>query len=335
MRVKENYSLKDHNSFGIDVAAAHFVRAESIKDLQAAIALQIRPTLILGSGSNMLFSKRYEGLIIHNAIPNIEIIEEESDHSVIEVGGGVVWHELVMWCVSRDFGGLENLSLIPGTVGAAPIQNIGAYGVEFDQIFEGLDAIEIATNQSKTFAKQDCRFGYRTSIFKNDLKGQYVITKVRMKVTKDQHTYNTSYGAIEAKLKEGNKALTIETISEAVIQIRQSKLPDPSQVGNAGSFFKNPIVSNDKFDILQQNYPDVPSYPMGSDEVKIPAAWLIEKCGWKGYRRGDAGIYQNHALVLVNHGHATGAELFELAMGVQSSVQEIFDITLEPEVNIY
>ena len=247
----------------------------------------------------------------------------------------MIWHDLVLWCISRDFGGLENLSLIPGTVGAAPIQNIGAYGVEFDSVFEGLEAVDMKTGAVYHFSKADCQFGYRDSIFKRSLKGRFAITAVYVRLTQSDHQINTNYSAIRTYLDQHKiKDPTIGQVSEAIIAIRRSKLPDPKHLGNGGSFFKNPILDQDKYVSLQQMYPDIPGYQQSEHKVKVPAAWLIERCGWKGYRSGDAGIYDKHALVLVNFGHASGMALYQLALAVQESVQAVFAVTLEPEVNI-
>ena len=333
MKILENYSLKEYNSFAVAAMASSFVKVTTVAELQEAVQVPVSPKLVLGGGSNILFVNSYPGLVIYNGILGIEVSEETSNAVILKVGGGVIWHELVLWTLARDYGGIENLSLIPGTVGAAPIQNIGAYGVEFAQVFVRLHAVEIETGRTKIFEKEDCDFGYRNSIFKQTWKGKFAIHQVEIKLTKNQHDINTSYGSIESEL-DGLDAPTIQDVSQAVIAIRQSKLPDPGQLGNAGSFFKNPIIHQDHFTSLRMDYPDMPFYTAGEDLVKIPAAWLIESCGWKGFRKDDAGIYSNHALVLVNHGHATGQQIHQLAHAIQASVREVYQIELVPEVNI-
>lgn len=304
-------------------------------DLSDVIELGHRPIMILGDGSNVLFARDYQGLIIHNSIQGISIIEQNDQFALVEVGGGVIWHELVLWALDHHLGGIENLSLIPGTVGAAPVQNIGAYGVEFDTVFHSLMAMDLETGQMKKFDKVDCGFSYRDSVFKSELRGKYCITRVCLQLDKKPHVLQLAYGGITSTL-EGNNVVdpTIRDVSDAVISLRQSKLPDPNMLGNAGSFFKNPVIDYSQFEMLRNLYPDMPSYDVDIDRKKIPAAWLIEMAGWKGFRKGDAGIYEKHALVLVNHGEATGPEMFELAMAVQTSVEEIFGIKLEMEVNV-
>ncbi len=334
MTILENHSLKQLNSFGVEASAAYFIAVKSIEDLIRAVQLPIEPKLILGGGSNILFAHHFDGLIIHNEIVGISTIHKSSDRATVRVGGGVIWHDLVEWSLAHDLGGLENLSLIPGTAGAAPVQNIGAYGVEFEEVFKCLQAVELGTGVQRVFHKEDCDFGYRNSIFKGTLKGQFAIAEIDIELTHRDHTLNTAYGSIREELASINGDPTIQDVSNAVISIRRSKLPDPSIIGNAGSFFKNPVISEARFNQLIQDYPDMPSYLVDENQVKIPAAWLIEKCGWKGYRKGDAGIYDKHALVLVNHGAAGGDDLHELALAVQASVAKIFSIELIPEVRI-
>jgi UDP-N-acetylmuramate dehydrogenase len=290
--------------------------------------------MILGGGSNILFLKNYQGLIIRNAIEGIEILSRKDNQVVVEVGGGVIWHDFVCWALSHNFGGLENLSLIPGTVGAAPIQNIGAYGVEFDAVFHSLTAVNLDTGITRRFNKEDCGFGYRNSIFKESLKDKYLITRVQIKLSTDHHKLCLDYGDIIKTLSEWEiDHPTIRDVSDAVIAIRSSKLPDPKIIGNAGSFFKNPLIDTSDYEALLGPYPDMPCYPSKPGMVKIPAAWLIEQAGWKGFRKGDAGVYEKHALVLVNHGNATGEEMHQLAEGIKASILEIFNISLESEVN--
>jgi UDP-N-acetylmuramate dehydrogenase len=269
-------------------------------------------------------------------IQGIELLREDDDHVYLGVGAGVNWHELVLFCVRHGYAGMENLSLIPGTVGAAPMQNIGAYGVELEQVFDSLTAIHTLKNEQRTFSHADCQFGYRESVFKRELKDQYVITNVRFRLDK-RPTFHTRYGAIQETLTGmgvSHDDLSIKAISEAVIRIRRSKLPDPAQIGNAGSFFKNPEVSKAQFDALKEQFDTLPGYPLGDDVVKIPAGWLIEQAGWKGYRSGDAGVHTKQALVLVNYGNATGQDLLALAGQVQDSVQEKFGVVITPEVNV-
>ncbi len=334
--IQEHVNLSDFNTMGIAARARYFVSASSEMQLKQALeehkALNT-PLLMLGGGSNLLFVKDFDGLVIHVAIPGIEVIQENEQEVLVKAGAGENWHKLVMHAVEKGWGGIENLSLIPGSVGAAPIQNIGAYGVELEEVFVSLEAIEIKTGNRRTFTHSECRFGYRDSIFKNELKGKYAITHVTLRLQKSPKI-NTSYKALSAELSNRNiQNPTIKQVSDAVIHIRQSKLPDPAKIGNTGSFFKNPVIEQSRFKKLQKNYPDVPHYPAG-DAVKIPAAWLIDQCGWKGKRFGDAGVHKMQALVIVNYGEATGKEIWELAQKIQSSVKQTFGITLMPEVNV-
>lgn len=334
MKVEQNISLKPYNSFGIDVKAAYF--AEFNNENEAVELLQeygkYRP-LILGGGSNILFKGNYEGIVLRNKIKGIRIVKENTTEAVIECGGGEVWNDLVNFAVSRNLGGLENLSLIPGSAGAAPIQNIGAYGVEQKDSFESLEAFLINKKTIQVFEANDCAFGYRDSIFKRTLKGNFVILKVRYRLSKFP-VINTEYGAIREKLNAlGITAPGIADVSKAVTEIRKSKLPDPAIIGNAGSFFKNPIVSHEMFIHLKSQYPNIPSFP-AENGIKIPAAWLIETCGWKGYRKGDAGCHIHQPLVLVNYGKASGNEIYNLSEEILQSVKERFGIVLEREVNV-
>jgi len=275
----------------------------------------------------------FKGMVIHINLKGLKLQEENNETIIVEVGAGENWHQLVMHSVEKGWGGIENLSLIPGSVGAAPIQNIGAYGVELDQVFVSLEAMAIETGETKTFNKKECQFAYRDSIFKNSLKGKYVITSVTLRLQKNP-VINTSYSALAEKLKEeGVENPDIEDVSKAVIGVRQSKLPDPAEIGNTGSFFKNPIISQKQYTKLKQQYPDIPHYPAG-DEVKIPAAWLIDQCGWKGKRFGDAGVHKMQALVIVNYGMATGKEIWHLAQRIRNSVKEKFGVSLTSEVNV-
>lgn len=309
---------------------------ESTVALQEILVRQKGKVKILGGGSNILMINDLSELVIKIAIPGIRL-ERTFQHAVyISAGAGVNWHDLVLYAIQNNWGGLENLSLIPGTVGAAPIQNIGAYGVELKDIFHKLEAVEVETGTVRIFRKKDCRFGYRNSIFKNERKGQYVITRVWFKLSKPPHVIHDSYGAIRTVLTErGIPQPTIKDISDAVIDIRRSKLPNPAEIGNAGSFFKNPVVDQTVFKAIQDHYPGLPHYPQSDGRVKLPAGWLIEQCGWKGKRVGDAGVHARQALVLVNHGNATGTEIFQLAQKIQASVRQKFKIILEMEVNVW
>lgn len=330
--MKENISLKELHTFGLAVNAAQYTLVETEEELQELLPLPVEH-LILGGGSNMLFTKDFEGLVVHNKIRGIELVEEDDQTVLIRVGGGEVWHQLVLWCIEKGYAGLENLSLIPGSVGAAPIQNIGAYGVELKDVFDRLEAINLSTGDLETLYVQDCAFGYRDSLFKRKAKGKYFITRVLLRLSK-QADFNVSYGAIQQVLENSKTPLSIRSISNAVIQIRTQKLPDPKEIGNSGSFFKNPIVANSKVKEAQKKYPSIPVYPMDDHHSKLAAGWLIDQLGWKGYRKGDAGIHKQQALVLVNYGNAKGSEIWELAQEIQASVYEKFGILLEPEVNI-
>lgn len=337
MNIRHNISLKNYNTFGIEVFAENFVEANSVTDLQEIIKLNYPEKFLLGGGSNMLLTKNIDNaLVIHLNIKGKEITRQDGDFVYIKAHAGENWHEFILWCLDQGLGGLENMSLIPGNVGTAPIQNIGAYGKELKDNFVSCDTIEIATGKVKTFNKKDCNFGYRNSVFKNELKGQYIITSVIFKLTKRNHTTNTSYGAINTELASKNITVpTLSDISNAVIAIRQSKLPDPKVLGNSGSFFKNPVVSNTIFEKFKTNFPDAPSYSVSDTETKIPAGWLIEQAGFKGKRFGDAGVHKNQALVLVNYSNATGQEIWDLAMKIKSVVFDKFGIEINPEVNIY
>jgi UDP-N-acetylmuramate dehydrogenase len=334
--IHENYSLKNLNTFKIDVRSRYLSEVNSLQDIYNIIDDKIfkkNKHLVLGGGSNVLFTKDFDGLTILNRLKGIEVVNEDANHIYVKGNAGEIWHLFVLHCVNNNWGGLENLSLIPGCVGAAPMQNIGAYGVEIKDTFYQLEAIEIATQKLVTFNKSDCEFGYRESIFKNKAKNQYIITSVTFKLDKSPR-FNTSYGAIEQELEKMKVTeLTIKNISQAVINIRKSKLPDPNQIGNAGSFFKNPVISYNQFNHLKEKYPQIVSYP-ADNGVKIAAGWLIEQCGWKGFREKDYGVHQNQALVLVNYGSATGTEIYQLSEQIIQSIKDNFGITLEREVNI-
>tara|TARA_R110002153_G_scaffold44225_4_gene124683 strand:+ start:9588 stop:10604 length:1017 start_codon:yes stop_codon:yes gene_type:complete len=336
MDIRKDISLKKYNTFGIDAKAKFFCEINSIADLKKALSLQGYPTLfVLGGGSNMLITKDLENLVLHINLKGIEVISENKDEAIIKVSAGENWHKMVLWTLDHDYGGLENLSLIPGNTGTAPIQNIGAYGVELKDTFVSCDAMEIATQELKTFTKEECQFGYRDSYFKNEGLGKYIITSVSFKLTKRNHKLNVDYGAIVSELQ--NSGITnpsIKDVSNAVIAIRKSKLPDPKELGNSGSFFKNPVVDKQQFDNFTKMNPTAPFYKVAENEFKIPAGWLIEQCGYKGKRFGDAGVHKNQALVLVNYGDASGAEIIDLAENIIDSVLKRFGIVISPEVNI-
>jgi UDP-N-acetylmuramate dehydrogenase len=336
LQIQENVSLKNFNTFGIDVSAKYFVEighedelAELFMDPQW---LQVE-RLVLGGGSNMLLVKNFDGLVVRI---NIRGIDHRINHNevFIEAGAGEVWNDLVNFCVAREYAGVENLSLIPGSVGASPIQNIGAYGVELKDVFHSCRAFEIATDSFRTFTNEDCRFGYRDSIFKNELKEKYIITSVKFKLSLIPNL-NLKYGAIEQELaNRGITQPTIAEVSQVVSHIRVSKLPDPSTIGNAGSFFKNPVITTDQFQQVYSKFPETVNYPAGDGQVKLAAGWLIEQCGWKGKVVGHTGTWKNQALVLVNHGGATGEEVYSLSSQIIDSVYRKFGVLLEREVNI-
>ena len=336
MNIQENISLKPYNTFGIDAKAKYFSSFATINDLQEILLSPFsngNAQFVLGGGSNILLTKDFDGAVLKNEIKGIEQIKEDEDHVYIKVGAGENWHQFVLYCVNKNFAGIENLSLIPGNVGASPMQNIGAYGVEIKDVFHELEAFHKKEKTTQKFSLNDCEFGYRESVFKSKYKNQFVITNVTYRLNK-KPSFNTSYGAINNELeKMGVKELSIQTISQAVINIRSSKLPDPKEIGNAGSFFKNPIISNDKFEELKKQFPNMVAFP-SSYKTKLAAGWLIEQCGWKGYRKNDAGCYPKQALVLVNYGNAGGKEIFELSEEIIQSVKNKFGIVLEREVNI-
>ncbi|MEZ4926217.1 MAG: UDP-N-acetylmuramate dehydrogenase [Saprospiraceae bacterium] len=335
MQIHQNYSLKELNTFGIGVKAEHFAELQNIQDLQEAIRNPIRPLLLLGGGSNLLFTNDVKGLVLKVSISGIRVVREFKNRVWVEAGAGVNWHQLVLWAVQHNYGGIENLSLIPGTVGAAPVQNIGAYGVELKDVFVKLKAVDLTTGKLNTFFNSDCAFGYRDSIFKKAAKGKFCITSVVLSLSKTNHRLKLSYGDIHKTLEQNKVSQPdIADISKAVIQIRSSKLPDPAKIGNCGSFFKNPESDQTKLREIQVHFPNVPFYELPKNKVKIPAGWLIEQCGWKGKRVGNTGSYEKQALVLVNHGGATGEEVSQLAQDIIASVQQKFGIRLEPEVNI-
>ncbi|MEO0413832.1 MAG: UDP-N-acetylmuramate dehydrogenase [Verrucomicrobiota bacterium] len=337
MEVLEQHSLQPYNTFGLEAKAAFFTEAKNLDDLRDAKRFADErglQYLILGGGSNVLLSGDYDGLVVVNALRGITAEKLPSGGVALTAQSGENWHELVLHCVEQGYGGIENMSLIPGCVGAAPLQNIGAYGVELKDVFIRLEALNLETFAVETFDKVACQFGYRDSFFKREGKGKYWVTSITLQLTEENHQINTSYGAIEQTLDEwGIDQPTISDVSKAVIHIRQSRLPDPAVLGNSGSFFKNPVIPQELFESVQADYPDVPNYPAGEGFVKLPAAWLIEKCGWKGKRVGNTGCHEKQALVLVNHGGATGSEIMQLSSDIQASVLEQFQIRIEPEVN--
>lgn len=338
IRLSEEQSLRAYNTFHIEAKAKIFCTISSEAE---AIALfrsesyKSKSSLILGGGSNILFTKDFDGLVIQNKLTGVSIEAQDDDTITLNVASGELWHAFVLHCVDNNWGGVENLSLIPGTVGAAPMQNIGAYGSEIKDVVVFVDTIDRTTGDKRRFTADECQFGYRESIFKHQVKEKYFISSVTLRLTKKNHQLNTSYGAIKDTLLSMNvSSPTIRSISDAVIAIRKSKLPDPAVIGNAGSFFKNPVVTVDQYNTLKKSYPTIPGYFSDNQYVKIPAGWLIEQDGWKGKKFGDAGVHVHQALVLVNYNDAKGSDIYELAMKIQSSVQSKFNITLTPEVNI-
>ncbi|TCD02550.1 UDP-N-acetylmuramate dehydrogenase [Pedobacter psychroterrae] len=336
--VQEYKSLKAYNSFGIDVKSHYFIEIfteSALTELLHSAIVRQQKLLVLGGGSNVLFTQDFDGLVIKVSIPGISAAaQEDGDEVIVTAGAGVVWNDLVNYCVAHDFAGIENLSLIPGTVGASPIQNIGAYGVELKDVFHSCKAYEIASGQARTFSFEGCRFGYRDSIFKNELKNKYIITSVSFRLSKVA-SLHTKYGAIQDELAKRNiNHPGIADVSTVVAHIRVSKLPDPSTIGNAGSFFKNPVIDQSQFQQLIAQFPGVVNFPVGSDKVKIAAGWLIEQCGFKGKVVGNTGTWKNQALVLVNHGGATGHEVYSFSEQIIKDVDAKFGIQLEREVNI-
>lgn len=343
MKIQSNISLKRYNTFGIDVLAKYFASFNSTDtlgqllqyhDARAATQKNQTPILVLGGGSNMLFTKNFEGIVLKNEITGIEIVKEDEKYVYVKAGAGENWHQFVLYCINNNLAGIENLSLIPGNVGASPMQNIGAYGVEIKDVFHSLEAFHLKEKVIEIFNLNDCAFGYRESVFKKKYKNQFVITGVTYRLNK-KPVFNTSYGAIEQELeKMGVKDISIKAVSDAVINIRSSKLPNPAEIGNAGSFFKNPEVEKSVFDILHSIFPGIVGYALPNGNIKLAAGWLIEQCGWKGYRNGDAGCHAKQALVLVNYGNAKGEEIFALSEAIIASVKEKFGVVLEREVNI-
>ena len=334
MKITEQASLLPFNTFNIDAKAAYLIEYDSVEDLQEVLKLNLvanNKLLHVGSGSNLLFMADYDGVVLHSDVRFIRQVAETADSILVEAGGGVVWDDFVAWCVEKGFGGVENLSLIPGEVGASAVQNIGAYGVEVKDVIETVYAVEIATGQACMFSNADCRYGYRESIFKGELKGQYIVSSVVFRLDK-QPVFKLGYQHLEDEVRK-NGDLSLENIRQTIIAVRESKLPDPKVLGNAGSFFMIPVVPKNQYLELQEQYPQMPHYYVSETEEKIPAGWLIDQCGWKGKCVGNAGVHKNQALVLVNTGGATGAEIVHLAEEIQKSVSEKFGILLHPEVN--
>ncbi len=341
MNVQENILIKEYNSFGISVYANLFAKFSSVDELSELLEFKQpktqnpKPkTLILGGGSNILFTKDFDGLVLKNEIKGIKEIREDGHHIYVQVGAGENWHQFVLHCIKNGWAGVENLSLIPGNVGASPMQNIGAYGVEIKEVFYSLKAYHIHDKKTVNFTLNDCEFGYRDSVFKSKFKDEFVITDVTYRLNRIPD-YNISYGAVEQELeKMGIKELSLQAVSQAVINIRSSKLPDPAEIGNAGSFFKNPEIQKSKFKSLKESFPEIVGYELQNGNVKLAAGWLIEQSGWKGYRKGDAGCHEKQALVLVNYGNAKGSEIFELSEEILQAVKGKFGVVLEREVNI-
>jgi len=336
MEIQSNFSLKNYNTFGIEAKARQFVAVHSVDELKTILtANKNEKKFILGGGSNMLLTQDIDALVIHIDLKGKKIIKEDDDFVWVESQAGETWHDFVLYTIENNFGGLENMSLIPGNVGTTPVQNIGAYGTEIKDTFVSCEAINIESHEMKTFTNSECNFGYRESIFKNEVKDQYIITSVIYKLTKRNHKINTSYGDITAELSKNNvTAPTLKDVSDAVIAIRQSKLPDPKELGNSGSFFKNPILLKSDFEKIHNKFPEMKYYEVSEREVKVPAGWLIEQAGFKGKRFGDAGVHKNQALVLVNYGNATGQEILAVSRDVQKTVFETFGIHIEAEVNV-
>lgn len=336
MIIQKDISLKDYNTFGINAKAKQYLNVENLDQLKNILKDNTSENLfILGGGSNLLLTKDIDTLVLHINLKGIRVKSQTETHVVVEAQAGENWHSFVLWCIEKGYGGVENLSLIPGNIGTAPMQNIGAYGVEIKDVFNNCEAITIKDQSTRLFSKADCKFGYRESVFKQELKGQYIITSVCLKLTKSNHNLKIDYGAIKTELEALHiEHPSIKDISNAVINIRQSKLPDPKDIGNSGSFFKNPIISKLDFLDLQKQFPKIPHYVVSDSEVKIPAGWLIETAGFKGKRFGDYGVHNKQALVLVNYGNAKGIDIFQLAQLIQKTVFRLFNISIETEVNI-
>lgn len=333
-KVLSNFSIKDYNTFNIDVKSNKFISINTEDQLINYLTKNKgqEDIFFLGGGSNVLFSKDYNGTIVHLSLKGKEIIEESDDNIIVEVCSGENWHEFVMWSIENNYGGIENLSLIPGNVGAAPIQNIGAYGVELKDVFDSCRVLSRESNEIEHFNKDKCEFNYRSSIFKSKEKNKYVILSIRLKLSKEPHSFNLTYDSLKERFN--SKEINLSNISEEIIKIRKSKLPDPKKIGNCGSFFKNPIIESKKLEKLLQKYPKLPHHKSENGFYKIPAAWLIEKIGFKNKSLGDVGVYTHQPLVIVNNGNASGSDILKFANSIKSSVREVFNIKLEEEVNI-
>ena len=334
--ILNNYSLKNHNTFGINVEAKYFSTFNSMIELKEILKINLHKKekfFILGSGSNILLTKDFDGFILHNKIEGICIIEDNENDIIVEVGSGVVWHDFVMWSVNQELSGIENLALIPGTVGASPVQNIGAYGMEAKDSITKVHTLEIKNKKVKIFSNKDCEFSYRNSIFKKEKEKKFIITKVEFRLSKE-HFNRTEYGAIEEELKKLKLKANPATIAKAVIKIRNRKLPNPKVLGNSGSFFKNPVIETSEFNVLKKEFPKMIGYAISNSQTKVAAGWLIDNAGLKGYRKADAGVHKNQALVLVNYGNATGTEIIKLAKEIQQKIKAQYGIIIEPEVSI-
>lgn len=339
MNIRHLHSLRDHNSFGFDVRAEHFARVDSLDALREALAEARRqrwPVMPLGGGSNLLLTRDLPGLTLQMALPGIEVLADDGDRILLRVGAGENWHALVEHCIARGWRGLENLALIPGTAGAAPIQNIGAYGVELVDVFDSLEALEIASGKHAEFGRDDCRFGYRDSAFKRALAGRFAITAIRLRLSRSA-SLNIGYGALASELARIGEP-TARDVADAVIRVRRSKLPDPAELGNAGSFFQNPVIGAEQFSALQKTHPDLPHYPQADGRIKLAAGWLVEQAGWKGYREGAVGVHGQQAIVLVHHHRedtqGRGTQVLELARRIAADVQDRFKIELEIEPRV-
>ena len=337
MTIQKNFSLKEFNTFHLEVFAKYFCEINNLDDLNSLISkdqFRNEEKLVLGGGSNILFTKDFDGIVIKNSMSEVKVISENGDSILIEVGAGYDWDKFVEYTINTGLNGLENLSLIPGTAGASPIQNIGAYGVEVKDVIKSVKGFSLDSLEQKSFSNSECKFGYRNSIFKNELKNNFIVTSVLFKLSKDGKT-NSNYEAIKNYLSEKNILdVTPSEVRNAVIEIRKSKLPDPKEFGNAGSFFKNPVISKKEFDVIKYNFPDLNGYQVGDESIKISAGWLIEKCGLKGKRLGNVGVYEKQALVIVNYGKASGVEILEFSKMIQNEVESKFNIELINEVNI-
>lgn len=334
MKIFRDYSLLPHNTFGMDVKASVFIEYASVEELKEVLSLYVKDNqwLHIGKGSNLLFTGDFSGIILHSAIKGYEVIHEDTNEVVVRVGAGEVWDDFVAMTVENEWYGAENLSLIPGEVGASAVQNIGAYGVEAKDLIVGVEAIEVSTGKESIFKNEECGYAYRESVFKSSLKYQYLVTHVSYRLKKTP-CYHLDYGNIRLELEKQKACLTLANVRQAIISIREAKLPDPKLQGNAGSFFMNPVISRKHFEALLVDYPLMPHYEVDAESIKIPAAWMIDQCGWKGKRLGRAGVHDKQALVLVNLGGAVGTEVIALSEAIQKSVYEKFGINILPEVN--